>query len=89
MKQQEVVKLSNEELNEQLVENKKKYNELKMAHAVSPLENPIQIKAVRKSIASVEGKILKTHLEECIKDSLKGEKEFASKVEEIIKVLKR
>ena len=53
MKQQEVVKLSNEELNEQLVENKKKYNELKMAHAVSPLENPIQIKAVRKSIARI------------------------------------
>ena len=26
---------------------------------------------------------------ECVKDSLKGEKEFASKVEEIIKVLKR
>ena len=53
MKQQEVVKLSNEELNEQLVENKKKYCELKMAHAVSPLENPIQIKAVRKSIARI------------------------------------
>ena len=53
MKQQEVVKLSNQELNEQLVENKKKYYELKMAHAVSPLENPIQIKAVRKSIARI------------------------------------
>ena len=53
MKQQEVVKLSNEELNEQLVENKKKYNELKMTHAVSPLENPIQIKALRKSIARI------------------------------------
>ena len=53
MKQQEVVKLSNEELNEQLVENKKKYGELKMDHAVSPLENPIQIKAVRKSIARI------------------------------------
>ena len=53
MKQQEVVKLSNEELSEQLIENKKKYNELKMAHAVSPLENPIQIKALRKSIARI------------------------------------
>ena len=53
MKQQEVVKLSNEELNEQLVENKKKYNELKMAHAVSTLENPIHIKALRKSIARI------------------------------------
>ena len=48
-----------------------------------------QIKAVRKSIASVEGKILKTHLEECVKSSLKGEKGFEKKVEEIIKVLKR
>ena len=48
-----------------------------------------QIKAVRKSIASVEGKILKTHLEECVKSSLKGEKGFENKVEEIIKVLKR
>ena len=48
-----------------------------------------QIKAVRKSIASVEGKILKTHLEGCVKDSLKGEKEFEGKIEEIIKVLKR
>ena len=57
MKQQEVVKLSNEELNEQLVENKKKYNELKMAHAVSPLENPIQIKALRKSIARIIDRI--------------------------------
>ena len=53
MKQQEVVKLSNEELSEQLIESKKKYNQLKMAHAVSPLENPIQIKAVRKSIARI------------------------------------
>ena len=52
MKQQEVIKLSNDELKEQLVENKKKINELKMAHAVSPLENPIEIKAIRKSIAS-------------------------------------
>ena len=53
MKQQEVIKLSNDELKEQLIENKKKFNELKMAHAVSPLENPIQIKAVRKSIARI------------------------------------
>ena len=42
MNQSEVLKLSNEELKEQLIEQKKKYNELKMAHAVSQLENPIQ-----------------------------------------------
>ena len=38
---------------------------------------------------NLEGKILKTHLEECVKSSLKGEKGFETKVEEIIKVLKR
>ena len=59
MKQQEVIKLSNDELKDQLVENKKKYNELKMAHAVSPLENPIQIKAVRKSIARIMTELTK------------------------------
>ena len=59
MKQQEVVKLSNDELKEQLIENKKKFNELKMAHAVSPLENLIQIKAVRKSIARIMTELTK------------------------------
>jgi large subunit ribosomal protein L29 len=59
MKQQEVIKLSNDELKEQLIENKKKFNELKMAHAVSPLENPIQIKAVRKSIARIMTELTK------------------------------
>ena len=59
MKQQEVKKLSNDELKEQLIENKKKFNELKMAHAVSPLENPIQIKAVRKSIARIMTELTK------------------------------
>ena len=59
MKQQEVMKLSNDELKEQLIENKKKFNELKMAHAVSPLENPIQIKAVRKSIARIMTELTK------------------------------
>ena len=59
MKQQEVMKLSNDELKEQLIENKKKFNELKMAHAVSPLENPIQIKAIRKSIARIMTELTK------------------------------
>ena len=53
MNQSEVLKLSNEELKEQLVEQKMKYNELKMAHAISPLENPIQIRFIRRSIARI------------------------------------
>ena len=58
MKQQEVIKLKDDELKDQLVENKK-YNELKMAHAVSPLENPISIKSVRRTIARILTEISK------------------------------
>ncbi len=57
MNQSEVLRLSNEELKEQLIEKKKKYNELKMAHAVSPLENPIQLRSIRRSIARIATEI--------------------------------
>lgn len=48
-----------------------------------------QIKAARKAIASLEGKILNAHLKTCVKDSIKGEKDYERKVEELINVLKR
>ena len=48
-----------------------------------------QIKATKNAITSVEGKILKTHLEECIKESINGENEAQQKIDEILKVLKR
>ena len=51
MKATEIEKLSLEELSEKLAENKKKLLDLKMNHAVSPLENPLQIKIVRRIIS--------------------------------------
>ena len=48
-----------------------------------------QIKATKNAIISVEGKILKTHLEECIKESIDGGAQAQQKIDEIIKVLKR
>ena len=47
-----------------------------------------QLKAAKNSIASVEGKILKTHIEDCVKESLSGD-QFEEKVDEIIKSLIR
>ena len=47
-----------------------------------------QLKAAKNSIASVEGKIIKTHIEDCVKESLSGD-QFEQKVDEIIKTLKR
>ena len=48
-----------------------------------------QIKAVRNSIATVEGKILKTHLQQCVKETLHKNQDFDEKVDEIMRVLKR
>ena len=48
-----------------------------------------QIKAVRNSLTTVEGKIVKTHLKECVKDALKDKKNFDDQVEEVLKVIKR
>ena len=47
-----------------------------------------QIKAVRNSLATVEGKILTTHLKGCVRDSLSSGS-MDEKVEELIKALKR
>ena len=51
MKKSEIEKLSLEDLQDKLAEFKKQLSDLKMNHAVSPLENPLQIKTVRKTVA--------------------------------------
>ncbi len=48
-----------------------------------------QMKAVRNALATVEGKVLQTHLKACVKNSLEATDDFDTKVEELIKVLKR
>ena len=53
MKQSEIKELSTAELQEKLGELKKSYSDLKMAHAISPLENPIQLRSLRRSVARV------------------------------------
>ena len=51
MKQSEIKNLSAAELQEKLSQTKKTYADLKMAHAISPIANPLQIRAVRKTVA--------------------------------------
>lgn len=57
MKQSEVKKLSTAELQEKLGETRKSYADLKMAHAISPLENPIQLRTVRRTVARIATEI--------------------------------
>jgi len=51
MKQSEIIAMSNEELTEKLAETKKQYADMKMAHAVTPLENPLQLRKSRRTVA--------------------------------------
>ena len=53
MKQSEIKQLSIAELQEKLSESKKSYTDLKMAHTISPLENPIQLRNVRRVVARI------------------------------------
>ena len=51
MKKSEIEKLSLEDLQDKLAEFQKQLSDLKMNHAVSPIENPLQIKMIRKTVA--------------------------------------
>ncbi len=53
MKQSEIKGMSVDELQEKLGETKKSYSDLKMTHAISPLENPVQLRTMRKTIAKI------------------------------------
>ncbi len=59
MKQSEITKASTAELKEQIAELKKLYIDLKMAHAITPLENPIQLRTYRRTIARIATELTK------------------------------
>ena len=59
MKQSEVKEMSVAELQEELGKSRKAYSDLKMAHAVSPLENPIQLRTVRRDVARLATELSK------------------------------
>jgi large subunit ribosomal protein L29 len=59
MKQSEIIQLSTAELQEKLSETKKSYADLKMAHAISPLDNPIQLRYARRAVARVATELTK------------------------------
>jgi len=63
MKQSEIKELSVTELQEKLSEVKKSYSDLKMAHAISPLENPIQLRSVRRTVARIATELTKRELQ--------------------------
>jgi len=63
MKQSEIKELSTADLQENLDTLKKNYTDLKVAHAISPLENPVQLRALRKSVARIATELTKRDLQ--------------------------
>ncbi len=59
MKQSEVKEMSVEELKEKIAAFKKQYADLKMAHSVTPLENPLLIRSARRTVARLATELTK------------------------------
>jgi len=54
MKNTEIKNLSVEELQNKLAEFQAQYQKMTLAHRISPIENPIQIRDLRRTIARVK-----------------------------------
>ena len=51
MKTREIKELNNKEIQERMEAEVEQLDRLRMNHAISPLDNPLQIKVVRRTIA--------------------------------------
>ena len=59
MKSQILTDMPENELQDLLISEREKLIRMKMSHAVSPLENPLQLKFIKKAIARVMTEVSK------------------------------
>jgi large subunit ribosomal protein L29 len=64
MKNSEIIELTTNEIVERIDTESEKLTRMKLAHAVSPLDNPITIKEARKGIARLKTELHKRQLSE-------------------------
>ena len=62
MKTNEYKTIETKELAEKLESEVAKYNQMKLNHAITPLENPSQIKAARRDIARMKTELRQREL---------------------------
>jgi len=62
MKMNELKGIETKELVEKLETEVAKYNQMKLNHAITPLENPSQIKAARRDIARMKTELRQREL---------------------------
>ena len=63
MKQVDIKDLSVDDLTEKFAEQKEVLAKMKLSHAVSPLENPMQIKQTRRTVARLKTELRKRELQ--------------------------
>ena len=63
MKQSEIKELSAADLTEKLGASQQNYIDLKMAHAITPLENPMQLRTLRRTVAKLATELTKRELQ--------------------------
>jgi large subunit ribosomal protein L29 len=66
MKVAEIKELTNAEIEERLAVETDNLSRLKLNHAISPLDNPSQIKAIRRGIARMITELRRRELNETI-----------------------
>ena len=62
MKKQEIKEMATADLQARLVEMEKDYRQLKINHAISPLDSPAKIAHARKAIARVKTELRQREL---------------------------
>ncbi len=62
MKSKELRELETKDLAEKLEVEVAKYNQMKLNHAITPLENPSQIKIARRDIARIKTELRQREL---------------------------
>ena len=62
MKAKEIKELETKDLTERVEAEVAKYNQMKLNHSITPLENPSQIKAVRRDIARMKTELRQREL---------------------------
>lgn len=63
MKNKEIVELTNDELKDKLLVETESFDKLRMSHTVSSLENPMQIRHKRRTLARLKTELRKRELQ--------------------------
>lgn len=71
MKPQVIRELSTNDLRERLEEEKKQLMRLKINHAVSPLDNPMRIRAMRRDVARMTAELYQRGTQQALETNTK------------------